>query len=250
MNATLSPRKALIGITSRSGISSRRASSRTCSSVSTNRSQSQSDQVHLVDAHDHVRDPEQRGDVGVATGLRDDAGPGVDQHHGDVCRRGAGEHVARVALVAGGVGEDERALLGGEEPVGDVDRDSLLALGAQAVGDRGQVGLAVAGDVVEVVGEQRPGVEQQASDQRALAIVHRARGGQPQQVAFVRDVSAGAQKYPSRLRSSIAAAEVRSSARVSPRSETVAASVSAITAVMSPACERTAPVTVKSPTVR
>jgi hypothetical protein len=34
--------------------------------------------------------------------------------------------------VAGGVGDDELALLGGEEAVGDVDRDALLALGRQA----------------------------------------------------------------------------------------------------------------------
>ena len=58
------------------------------------------------------------------------------------------------------------------------------------------------------------------------------------------------QKYPSRLRSSIAAADVRSSARVSPRSETVAAEISAMTRSISVACERTAPVMVRSPTVR
>ena len=38
------------------------------------------------------------------------------------------------------VGQDERPLVGGEVPVGDVDRDALLALGAQPVGDGGQVG--------------------------------------------------------------------------------------------------------------
>ena len=58
------------------------------------------------------------------------------------------------------------------------------------------------------------------------------------------------QKYPSRLRSSIAATDVRSSARVSPRSDTVAAEISAMTPAMSVACERTAPVMVRSPTVR
>jgi hypothetical protein len=52
------------------------------------------------------------------------------------------------------------------------------------------------------------------------------------------------------LRSSIAAAEVRSSALVSPRSDTVDAAISAMTAAMSAACERTAPVIVRSPTVR
>jgi len=41
--------------------------------------------------------------------------------------------------VAGGVGEDERASRRREEAVRDVDRDPLLALGAQAVGDGGEV---------------------------------------------------------------------------------------------------------------
>ena len=52
---------------------------------------------------------------------------------------GAGDHVARVADVARRVGEDERAPRGGEEAVGDVDRDALLALGAQAVGEQREV---------------------------------------------------------------------------------------------------------------
>jgi hypothetical protein len=37
--------------------------------------------------------------------------------------------------VARRVGQDERALRRGEVAVGDVDRDALLALGAQAVGE-------------------------------------------------------------------------------------------------------------------
>ena len=53
----------------------------------------------------------------------------VDQDDGEVGGRGAGDHVARVLLVARRVGDDELALVGGEEAVGDVDRDALLALG-------------------------------------------------------------------------------------------------------------------------
>jgi hypothetical protein len=48
----------------------------------------------------------------------------------------------------------------------------------------------------------------------------------------------------------MAAEETRSSARVSPRSETRVAAISAITVSRSAASERTAPVTVMSPTVR
>ena len=94
------------------------------------------DQVHLVDAHDQVRDAEQRAMNACRLGLLDDALARVDQHHRQIGRRGAGDHVARVLLVAGGVGDDELALRGREVPVGDVDRDALLALGPQAVGQQ------------------------------------------------------------------------------------------------------------------
>ena len=67
------------------------------------------DQVHLVHAHDHVLDSEQGSDVGVTARLGDHPAAGVDQHDRDVGGGRAREHVARVALVAGGVGEDERA---------------------------------------------------------------------------------------------------------------------------------------------
>jgi hypothetical protein len=81
------------------------------------------------------------------------------------------------------VGEDERAPRRGEVAVGDVDGDALLALGAQAVGQTAEVELAVApAEVVELVGEDRLGIVQQAPDQGRLAVVDRAGGGQPQQV--------------------------------------------------------------------
>ncbi len=109
-----------------------------------------------------------------------------DPLHRHVGGRRAGEHVAGVALVSGGVGEHERAPLGGKEAIGDVDRDPLLALGAQAVGDRREVRLApIVRDVIEVVGEQRAGVEQEPADQRALAVVDGPGGRKPQQLALV-----------------------------------------------------------------
>ena len=48
-------------------------------------------------------------------------------------------HVARVLHVAGRVGDDELAPLGGEVAVGDVDGDALLALGREAVGEEREV---------------------------------------------------------------------------------------------------------------
>ena len=44
----------------------------------------------------------------------------------------------------GGVGDDELPLGRGEVAVGDVDRDALLALGPQAVGEQRQVRVLVA----------------------------------------------------------------------------------------------------------
>ena len=97
------------------------------------------DEVHLVDGGDEVADAEQGGDVGVATRLGEDAFARIDEDDGEVCGGGAGGHVAGVLLVAGGVGDDELAALGGEVAVGDVDGDALLALGAEAVGELGEV---------------------------------------------------------------------------------------------------------------
>ena len=97
------------------------------------------EQVHLVDGQDEVRDAEQVRDARVAPRLLAHAVPGVDEQDGDVGRRRAGRHVARVLLVARRVGEDELPPRGCEVAVGDVDRDALLALGAQAVGEEREI---------------------------------------------------------------------------------------------------------------
>ena len=146
------------------------------------------DEVHLVDAHHEMGDAQQRGDVGVAAGLLRDPLARVDQHDREVGGRGAGDHVARVLLVARRVGDDELAPGGLEVAVGDVDRDPLLALGAQAVGEQRQVDVAVAAalggldHVLHLVLEDRLGVVQQPPDQGRLAVVDRARGRDPQQL--------------------------------------------------------------------
>ena len=80
-----------------------------------------------------MADAEQRHDVAVAARLRQQALARIDQHHGDVGGGRAGGHVARVLLVARAVGDDELALVGAEEAVGDIDGDALLALGGEAV---------------------------------------------------------------------------------------------------------------------
>jgi hypothetical protein len=159
---------------------------------------------------------------------------GVDEDDGEVGGRRARDHVARVLRVAGAVVQHEPPLRRREVAVGDVDRDALLALGAQPVGQVREVL-----EVRLLVGHQRLGVVEQAPDQRRLAVVHRPRRRDPEH-----------QKYPTLLRSSMAASDTRSSARVSPRSVTRVAAISATTSSSEAAVERTAPVQLMSPTVR
>ena len=95
----------------------------------------------------------------------------------------------------GRVGDDELALVGREEPVGDVDGDALLALGRQAVDEQREIELVAArADLLRVGGERRELIledhlrlVQQPSDQRRLAVVHAAAGDEAQQaLALVR----------------------------------------------------------------
>jgi hypothetical protein len=78
-------------------------------------------------------------------------------------------------------GDDEFPFRRREVPIGDVNRDSLLALGDEPVGQQRQVkrraaALRRALDRRELVGEDRLGVVEQAADQRALAVVDRTGG--------------------------------------------------------------------------
>jgi len=145
------------------------------------------DQVHLVHGHHQMLGAHHVGELGVALRLRQHAAARVDQDDRQVGGRGGGDHVARVLLVAGRVGDDVLAGAGREVAVGDVDGDALLALGQQAVGEQRQVGGGQAAlrrsllDGVQRVGEDGLGVVEQPADQRALAVVHAAAGQEAQQ---------------------------------------------------------------------
>ena len=89
-------------------------------------------------------DLQQARDERVAAGLLDHAIPGVDQDDGQIRRRGAGHHVARVLNVPRCVGDDELALGRGEVAISHVDRDALFALRAQPVGQQREVHVFVA----------------------------------------------------------------------------------------------------------
>ncbi len=139
------------------------------------------DEIHLVHGDDDVWGAEDRGDVGVAAGLLDHALARVDEDDRHVRRGRARDHVPRVLDVARRVRELEAAARGHEGAVGDVDRDPLLALGAETVGEEREVDVAVAAtlrgllDVLQLVGEDLLRVIEEAPDQGGLAVVHRAR---------------------------------------------------------------------------
>src|SRR5690606_2514493 len=103
----------------------------------------------------------------------------------------------------------------------------------------------------QLVGEERLGVVEQPSDQRGLTVIHTARGGEPEHVHAPLRGRPGSwfdrpdsrhQKYPSRLRSSMAASLNRSSPRVAPRSVIRVAATSSITASIVSASDATAAV--------
>ncbi len=211
-----------------------------------------------------------RLDCSITPGAR------IDQHQRQVGGGGAGDHVARVLLVARRVGDDELAPGGLEVAVGDVDRDALLALGAQAVGEQGEVHVAVAVALGHLARRARAGRRGSAWSRTAAGRSgstcrrrpsRRWRTGAARRTGIRRPLRiprAGFQpallrrmmpsrhqKYPSRLRSSIAASVTRSSARVSPRSVIRVAAISATTtSTIVDASERTPPVQLMSPTVR
>ena len=102
------------------------------------------DEVDLVDHEHDVLHADEAEDEAVAAGLGEDALARVDQHQREIGVGGAGRHVAGVLLVARRVGDDELALVGREEPVGDVDGDALLALGGETVDEQREVDAFVA----------------------------------------------------------------------------------------------------------
>ena len=152
-------------------------------------------QVDLVHGDNHVRHAQQLQHGQVPAGLLEDTLAGVDEHDDGIRGGRAGHRVLGVLHVPGAVREDEAAPVGGEVAVGDVDGDALFPLGAQAVGQQGQVdGLDTgragpaeaavrggAGDGVELVGEDRLGVVQEPAHQGGLAVVDRPGGGEAEQ---------------------------------------------------------------------
>ncbi len=146
------------------------------------------DEVHLVDREHDVPDADQVREVAVAACLREHTLARIDQDHGKVGGGGAGDHVAGVLLVAGGIGDDELALLGREKAVGDVDGDALFALGGESIDQQREVDfLPLRADALGIVLqrgklilEDHLGIVEQPADQRRLAIIDAAAGDEAQ----------------------------------------------------------------------
>ena len=104
----------------------------------------------------------------------------INQDDRKTCRGSAGRHVAGVLLMPRRVRDDELAARGGEVAVSHVDGDALLSFGAQAVGEQGQIGAIRAAlnrgllDGFELVLKNGLAVVQEATDQRAFAVVDAA----------------------------------------------------------------------------
>jgi hypothetical protein len=147
------------------------------------------DEVHLVNREDDVADAEQVDEEAVAAGLGEYPFSRVDEQHGKLGGRGAGDHVAGELLMPRGVGDDELALRGREETIGDVDRDALLALGGKAVDEQRHVERSalcarlatVDLERRQLVLEQRVGVVEQPADEGRLAVVNRPAGEEAKQ---------------------------------------------------------------------
>src|SRR5699024_3619634 len=147
------------------------------------------EQVDLVDGDDDVPDAQAGDDGEVASGLLGRPVAGVDEDDDGIGGRGSGDHVPGVLHMAGAVGEDERAAVGGEVAVGDVDGDALFAFGPQTVGEQREVELPAeesafgAGDGhgFELVGQDRLRIMEQSAHQGGFAVVDGPGGGEAQQ---------------------------------------------------------------------
>ena len=78
--------------------------------------------------------------------------------------------------MAGRIANDELAALGVEVAIRHVNRDALFALGRQAVSQQRQIGFTRALHARQVVLQHRLAVDEQAANQGAFAVIHRAAG--------------------------------------------------------------------------
>ncbi len=132
----------------------------------------------------------------MAPRLGEDALARVDQDDGQVGGGGTGDHVAGILFMAGRIGDDELALFGSEEAIGDVDGDALFALCGEAIDQQGEVDLAaLRADALairlqrfELILEDHLRIIEEAPDQGGLAVIDAAAGDEAQHGLVLMDV--------------------------------------------------------------
>ena len=213
------------------------------------------DQIHLVHRHDDVPYAQQRTDQRVPARLHQHALARIDKNDGQFGIRGAGRHVAGILLVPGSIRDDEGTSGSGEEAVGHVDGDALLALRLQPVDQQRKidilldsaVALGVFGERHKLIFKDEFRVVQQPPDQGGFAVVDRSAGDEAEKIlgrhAFHGrlSVSGKHQKYPSRFFFSIDDASSLSIRRPC-RSDTRALRISATMSSSELASDSMAPV--------
>ncbi len=201
-DATMSPVSADSGMACTSTKPRCAASAVNSAWIASKRARSQLTRSILFTASTSARNAGPAREERVAPRLRLQAVHGVHQQDGDIRGAGGSDHVARVLLVARRIADDELARGRGEVAVRDVDRDALLALGQQAVGDQREVDRHLAGaarsgfERGHLVGQQALAVPEQAADQRALAVVDAAGGGEAQRRGVAEAESRGIRSIP------------------------------------------------------
>jgi hypothetical protein len=137
-------------------------------------------QVDLVDGQNDSLQTEPAAYGGMPPGLWQQPFAGIHQEHCHIGVARTSDHVAGVLLVPRTVGDNELAPRGIEVPVGDVDRDALLALGDKAVGQQRQIGLTLAaslgncGNSSDLIFKDRSRIPQKPANQGALAVIDRS----------------------------------------------------------------------------
>ena len=137
------------------------------------------DPVHLVDDDRDLLDAEKMQQIAVAPGLVAHAFQRVDDQHGAVRLRGAGDHVAQEFGMAGGVDQHHVAGLGAEADLRGVDGDALIALGLQRIEqerpfERHAPPRADGFEHFQLAVGQAAGFMQQPPDQRRFAVIDMA----------------------------------------------------------------------------
>ena len=137
------------------------------------------DPVHLVDNDGYLFDAKKMQQIAVAPRLVAHALQRIDDQHGAVRLRGAGDHVAQEFGVARRVDQHHVARAGTEANLRGIDGDALVALGLQRIEqerpfERHAAPRADSLEHFQLAFGQAAGLVQQAPDQGRFAVIDMA----------------------------------------------------------------------------